>query len=92
MRGEATVRRLIPHVLAFPPVHRVRMGNLWSRAAEAATAPVEEREKSAVGRVTHAQLLEIAEKKKEDLNANDPEMAARIIAGTARSMGIEVAK
>ena len=48
--------------------------------------------KEKVGRVTHAQLLEIAEKKKEDLNANDPEMAARIIAGTARSMGIEVAK
>ena len=44
----------------------------------------------AVGSVTHAQLLEIAEVKKADLNANDPEMAARIIAGTARSMGIEV--
>jgi large subunit ribosomal protein L11 len=43
-----------------------------------------------VGSVTHAQLLEIAEVKKADLNANDPEMAARIIAGTARSMGIEV--
>jgi large subunit ribosomal protein L11 len=44
----------------------------------------------AVGRVTQAQLLEIAEIKKADLNADDPEMAARIIAGTARSMGIEV--
>ncbi len=43
-----------------------------------------------VGRVTQAQLLEIAEIKKSDLNANDPEMAARVIAGTARSMGIEV--
>ncbi len=43
-----------------------------------------------VGRVTQAQLLEIAEVKKADLNANDPEMAARVIAGTARSMGIEV--
>ena len=43
-----------------------------------------------VGSVTQAQLLEIAEVKKADLNANDPEMAARIIAGTARSMGIEV--
>jgi large subunit ribosomal protein L11 len=43
-----------------------------------------------VGRVTRAQLLEIAEIKQADLNANDPEMAARIIAGTARSMGIEV--
>jgi large subunit ribosomal protein L11 len=43
-----------------------------------------------VGSVTQAQLLEIAEVKKADLNADDPETAARIIAGTARSMGIEV--
>ena len=43
-----------------------------------------------VGQVTKAQLLEIAEIKKADLNADDPEMAARVIAGTARSMGIEV--
>ena len=46
--------------------------------------------KEKVGRVTHAQLLEIVARKKEDLNAQDPEMATRIIAGTARSMGIEV--
>ena len=43
-----------------------------------------------VGRVTRAQLLEIAQIKKADLNADDAEMAARIIDGTARSMGIEV--
>ena len=43
-----------------------------------------------VGSVNKAQLLEIAEIKKADLNADDPEMASRIIAGTARSMGIEV--
>ena len=48
--------------------------------------------KEKVGRVTHAQLLEIVARKKEDLNAHDPEMAARIIAGTARSMGIDVVK
>ena len=48
--------------------------------------------KEKVGRVTQAQLLEIVARKKEDLNAHDPEMAARIIAGTARSMGIEVVK
>ena len=46
--------------------------------------------KEKVGRVTHAQLLEIVARKKDDLNAHDPEMAARIIAGTARSMGIAV--
>jgi large subunit ribosomal protein L11 len=43
-----------------------------------------------VGRVTRTQLLEIAEVKKADLNANDAEMAARIIEGTARSMGIDI--
>jgi large subunit ribosomal protein L11 len=43
-----------------------------------------------VGTVTEAQLAEIAEMKKEDLNANDVEAAKKIIAGTARSMGLEV--
>ncbi len=43
-----------------------------------------------VGRVTMAQVREIAERKMEDLNANDLDMACRIIAGSARSMGIEV--
>jgi len=43
-----------------------------------------------VGTVTRRQLAEIVEAKKEDLNADDPEQAMRMIAGTARSMGIEV--
>ena len=43
-----------------------------------------------VGKVTQAQVAEIAEKKKNDLNAFDEAKAARIIAGTARSMGIDV--
>jgi large subunit ribosomal protein L11 len=43
-----------------------------------------------VGRITHDQLRQIAEKKMGDLNANDVEAAAKIIAGTARSMGVEV--
>jgi large subunit ribosomal protein L11 len=43
-----------------------------------------------VGTVTRAQLEEIVEMKKADLNANDMDAAVRIIAGTARSMGIEV--
>ncbi len=43
-----------------------------------------------VGRVTRAQVREIAEKKMRDLNAFDVEAAARIVAGTARSMGLEV--
>ena len=43
-----------------------------------------------VGRITQAQLREIAEKKLPDLNAHDVDQAAKIIAGTARSMGVEV--
>ena len=43
-----------------------------------------------VGKVTKAQILEIVETKKADLNATDPEAASRIIEGTARSMGIVV--
>jgi large subunit ribosomal protein L11 len=43
-----------------------------------------------VGQITQAQLRDIAEKKMKDLNANDVEAAAKIIAGTARSMGVEV--
>lgn len=43
-----------------------------------------------VGKVTRKQVEEIAEIKKEDLNARDVDQACRIIEGTARSMGIEV--
>jgi large subunit ribosomal protein L11 len=43
-----------------------------------------------VGVVTRRQLMEIAERKKEDLNAADVEAAAKIVEGTARSMGLTV--
>jgi large subunit ribosomal protein L11 len=43
-----------------------------------------------VGKLSQAQLTSIAETKMEDLNANDVEAAKKIIAGTARSMGVEV--
>jgi large subunit ribosomal protein L11 len=46
--------------------------------------------RSVAGRVTRTQLREIAEKKMKDLNANDVESAARIIEGSARSMGLEI--
>ncbi len=46
--------------------------------------------KKKVGKVTGAQVREIAETKMPDLNAYDVESAMRIIAGTARSMGLEV--
>lgn len=43
-----------------------------------------------VGKVSREQIKSIAEIKKADLNANDIEAAMRIVAGTARSMGVEV--
>ena len=43
-----------------------------------------------VGKLTQAQLEEIAKTKMPDVNANDLEAAKKIIAGTARSMGVEV--
>ena len=45
--------------------------------------------KTKVAKLSRDQVLEIARQKMEDLNAHDEEMAARIIAGTARSMGID---
>jgi large subunit ribosomal protein L11 len=43
-----------------------------------------------VAKITQAQLREIAQTKMDDLSANDIDQAAKIIAGTARSMGVEV--
>jgi large subunit ribosomal protein L11 len=43
-----------------------------------------------VGKITRAQAREIAETKLQDLNASDLDQAAKIIEGTARSMGVEV--
>ena len=43
-----------------------------------------------VGTITKDQVRQIAEQKMPDLNANDVEQAAKIIAGTARSMGVEI--
>lgn len=57
-----------------------------ARVPKAAGAPG----RDIVGHVTAAQVREIAEKKMADLNANDLEAAAKMIEGSARSMGIEV--
>ena len=46
--------------------------------------------KEKVGKLTRAQLKQIAETKMPDLNANDVDAAMKIIAGTARSMGVDV--
>ncbi|MCA8912007.1 MAG: 50S ribosomal protein L11 [Planctomycetes bacterium] len=48
--------------------------------------------RDSAGKITQEQLLKIAGEKMTDLNAGSPEAAARIIAGTARSMGIQVAE
>jgi large subunit ribosomal protein L11 len=44
-----------------------------------------------VGKISRAQVRQIAETKMPDLNANDVDQAMKIIEGTARSMGVEVA-
>ena len=46
--------------------------------------------KTKVGKITHAQLKEIAEVKMKDLNANDIDAAVKIIEGSAHAMGLEV--
>lgn len=46
--------------------------------------------KKKIGKLTRADLEAIYELKKDDLNANDPEAAFKIIAGTARNMGVDV--
>ena len=46
--------------------------------------------KNKVGKLTKAQVLEVVEQKIADLNTNDREQAARIIAGSCRSMGVEI--
>ena len=62
---------------------------LLKRAAGIATGSGEPN-KTKAGTVTRSQVREIAETKKNDLNANDVEGAMRIIEGTARSMGVEI--
>lgn len=65
------------------------VANLLKKAAnveKGAANPLKDK----VGKVTKAQVQEIAEKKMEDLNANDIAGAMKIVEGTARSMGIKV--
>lgn len=76
--------RTYTFILKTPPA-----SDLLKKAAKAqkgAANPLKEK----VGSITKAQLREIAEKKMADLNATNIEAAEKIIAGTARSMGIEI--
>jgi large subunit ribosomal protein L11 len=54
------------------------------------TAGSKEPNKEKVGKVTRKQVLEIVKLKAKDLNSNNDEAGFRVVAGTARSMGIEV--
>lgn len=76
--------RTFTFVLKTPPA--AELLKKAAKAAKGAANPLKEK----VGTVTTEQLREIAETKMEDLNANDVDMAMRIVAGTARSMGIKV--
>jgi large subunit ribosomal protein L11 len=78
--------RSFTFVLKTPPAARL----LIKAAGIQKGSGVPHKEK--VGSISKAQLREIAEKKMADLNANDIEQAEKIIAGTARSMGINVAE
>lgn len=62
---------------------------LLKKAAKLASGSSEPN-KVKVARLTKAQLLEVAAIKMPDLNANDPEAACKILAGTCRQMGITV--
>jgi len=76
--------RSFTFILKTPPTV-----NLMKRAAGIEKGSAKpNREK--VGKVTRQQLLTIAEAKAKDLNAYEVEKAAKMVAGTARSMGIEV--
>ncbi len=60
------------------------------KKAAGITAGAKEPNKEKVGKVTRKQVLEIVKLKGKDMNATSEEAAVRVIAGTARSMGIEV--
>jgi large subunit ribosomal protein L11 len=60
------------------------------KKAAGVTVGSKEPNKEKVGKVTRKQVLEIVKLKMKDLNATSEEAAFRVVAGTARSMGIEV--
>ena len=76
--------RSFTFILKTPPA-----ADLLRKAAGVEKGSGEARRET-VGRVSRDQVREIAQIKMADLNANDLEAAARVIEGTARSMGIEV--
>lgn len=63
--------------------------NLLKKAAGLASGSSEPN-KTKVGKITKKQLMEVVDRKMSDFNTKDPEAAARILAGTARQMGLEI--
>lgn len=76
--------RSFTFILKTPPASR-----LIAKAAGVETGSGEPNRKK-VGSITRAQLQEIAQTKMPDLNANDIEAAMKIVAGTARNMGVTI--
>jgi large subunit ribosomal protein L11 len=64
-------------------------GNLLKKAAGLASGS-KEPNRTKVGKITKAQLMDVVKIKMPDLNTKNPEAAARILAGTARQMGLEI--
>ncbi|MBB5351857.1 large subunit ribosomal protein L11 [Haloferula luteola] len=63
--------------------------NLLKKVAGIASGSGEPNKKK-IGKISKEKLMEVVEIKMPDLNTNDPERAARILAGTARQMGLEI--
>ncbi len=63
--------------------------SLLKKAAGLASGSAEPN-KTKVGKITKAQLMEVVKLKMPDFNTKDPEAAARILAGSARQMGLEI--
>jgi large subunit ribosomal protein L11 len=76
--------RSFSFITKTPPASRLLLAAL--KISKGSSVPNRDK----VGTITHDQLVAIAETKKDDLNASDIDGAVKIIAGTARSMGIEV--
>jgi len=76
--------RTFTFIMKNPPASRLILKAL---GIEKGSAKAKEKK---AGVITQAQIAEIVKEKMPDLNANSPEAAGRLIAGTARSMGIDV--
>ena len=76
--------RTYTFILKTPPA--AELIKKFAKISKGSGKPLTEK----VGAITKAQLKEIAEIKMPDLNANDIEAAIKIIAGTARQMGVEI--